>query len=58
MYTQRLRARVDADSTLIIPGKLGHIYQYDDHSLAVIVMPFLFPTNPLLDFHSEDVGEA
>ena len=38
--THRLKTRVDADSTLIIPGKFGHIYQYDDHRLAVIVMPF------------------
>jgi hypothetical protein len=35
----RLRTRLDTDGTLIIAGKLGHIYQYDDYRLAVLVMP-------------------
>jgi hypothetical protein len=35
----RLKTRTDADGTLIIPGKFGHIYQYDEHRLAVLVLP-------------------
>lgn len=35
----RLKARTDADGTKIIPGKLGHIYQYGDGVLGVMVMP-------------------
>jgi hypothetical protein len=35
----RLKSRMDSDGTLIVPGKLGHIYEYDGHSLAVIVIP-------------------
>ena len=35
----RLRTRLDTDGTLIILGKLGHIYQYDDHRLAVLITP-------------------
>lgn len=38
-YRQRLKTRVDSDGTLIIPGKLGHIYQHDKQHLAVLVMP-------------------
>jgi hypothetical protein len=34
-----LKTRVDVDGTLIIPGRLGHIYQYDHHTLAVVVIP-------------------
>jgi len=34
----RLRTRLDTDGTLIILGKLGHIYQYDDHRLAVLIL--------------------
>src|SRR5262249_43354914 len=37
--TKRLRTRVDVDGTLIIPGRLGHIYQNDHHILAVVVIP-------------------
>jgi len=36
---ERLKTRVDADGTLIAPGKLGHIYEYDDQHLAVMVVP-------------------
>lgn len=36
----RLKTRVDADVTKIIPGKLGHIYEYDDEgNLGVMIMP-------------------
>jgi hypothetical protein len=38
-HTNRLKTKIDADGTLIIPGKLGHIYQYDHHSLGVVVVP-------------------
>src|SRR5215472_11291335 len=37
--TNGLRTKIDADGTLIIPGKLGHIYQYDHHRLGVVVVP-------------------
>ena len=37
--TKGLKTRVDVDGTLIIPGKLGHIYEYDHHTLAVVVVP-------------------
>jgi hypothetical protein len=36
---QRLRTRVDEDGTKIILGKVGHIYEYDDNRLGVIVIP-------------------
>jgi len=36
---ERLKTRIDADGTLIAPGKIGHIYEYDDHHLGVMVMP-------------------
>jgi hypothetical protein len=36
---QRIKTRVDSDGTLIVPGKLAHIYRYDEHSLGVLVMP-------------------
>jgi hypothetical protein len=35
----RLKTRVDADGTLTVPGKSGHIYTYDDGVLGVMVMP-------------------
>ena len=34
----RLKTRLDTDATLIIQGRLGHIYQYDEHRLAVLVI--------------------
>jgi len=34
-----LKVRVDEDGTKIIPGRHGHIYQYDDNLLGVMVMP-------------------
>ena len=37
--TERLKTRVDADGTYIIPGKFGNIYQYDEDRLAVMVIP-------------------
>ena len=37
--TNRLKTKIDADGTPIIPGKLGHIYQYDENRLGVMVMP-------------------
>jgi hypothetical protein len=37
--TERLRTRIDADGTLIIPGKFGNIYEFDNRSLAVMVIP-------------------
>jgi hypothetical protein len=37
--TNRLKTKIDADGTLVIPGKLGHIYQYDENRLSVMVMP-------------------
>lgn len=36
---ERLKTRIDADGTLIALGKLGHIYEYDDQHLGVIVIP-------------------
>lgn len=35
----RLKWRVDEDGTKILPGKLGHICEFDHHSLAVVVVP-------------------
>lgn len=35
----RLRTRIDTDGTKIIPGRVGHIYEYDDDLLGVMVMP-------------------
>jgi len=35
----RLRTRVDDDLTTIIPGKVGHIYEFDDKLLGVTVIP-------------------
>ena len=35
----RLRTRVDEDRTKVIPGKLGHLFEYDDDLLGVMVMP-------------------
>jgi hypothetical protein len=37
--TNRLKTKIDGDGTLIIPGKLGHIYQYDHWNLGVMVVP-------------------
>jgi len=37
--TNRLKTKIDTDGALIIPGKLGHIYQYDENRLGVMVMP-------------------
>jgi hypothetical protein len=36
---RKLKTRVDDDGTVIVPGKLGHIYQYDHHHLGVVVVP-------------------
>jgi hypothetical protein len=36
---QRLKTRVDDDGTRIIPGKYGHIFEYDTGQLAVMVIP-------------------
>ena len=35
----RLKTRIDDDLTKIIGGKVGHIYEYDDEHLGVIVIP-------------------
>ena len=35
----RLKTRVDEDGTTIIPGKIGHIYEYDGETLGVMIMP-------------------
>lgn len=35
----RLKTRVDDDLTKIIPGKVGHIFEYDDELFGVMVMP-------------------
>jgi hypothetical protein len=35
----RLHTRIDEDLTKIILGKVGHIYEYDDNHLGVIIMP-------------------
>jgi len=35
----RLKTRVDDDGTRIIPGKYGHIFEYDTGQLAVMVIP-------------------
>jgi hypothetical protein len=37
----RLKTRLDEDGTKIIPGKRGHVYQYDGGLLGVMVMPDL-----------------
>lgn len=37
--TQRLKVRLDADGTLIVPGKFGRIYEYDHCSLGVMILP-------------------
>ena len=37
--TARVKTRMDADGTLIVPGKFGNIYQYDEGRLAVMVIP-------------------
>src|SRR5262245_27127903 len=34
-----LKIRVDEDGTKIIPGRHGHIYQYDNDFLGVMVIP-------------------
>ena len=34
----RLKVRLDEDTTHIIPGKMGHIYEYADDLLGVMVM--------------------
>src|SRR5208337_5689775 len=36
---QRLRTRRDTDCTTIIPGRLGHIFEYDLGQLGMLVMP-------------------
>jgi len=35
----RLKGRVDEDGTWIIPGKYGHIFEFDTGQLAVMVIP-------------------
>ena len=35
----RLHTRLDDDQTTIVPGKYGHIFDYDDDSLGVLIMP-------------------
>lgn len=35
----RLRTRVDVDSTKIIPGKDGHIFEVADHLLGILLIP-------------------
>ncbi len=35
----RLKTRVDDDLTKIIPGKFGHLFEYGDDVLGVMVMP-------------------
>ena len=35
----RLKTRIDEDVTKIIPGRMGHIYEYDDQLMGVIVVP-------------------
>lgn len=37
----RLKTRIDDDLTKIIPGKCGHLFEYDDDLLGVMVMPNL-----------------
>ena len=37
--SHRFKTRVDSDLTTIIPGKVGHIYEYDDDLMGVMVMP-------------------
>lgn len=34
----RLKLRLDEDNTHIIPGRAGHIYEYGNHLLGVMVM--------------------
>jgi len=36
---ERLKTRIDVDGTLTAPGKWGHLYQYSEGLLAVIVAP-------------------
>lgn len=40
-----LKMSRDKDGTLIAPGKFGHVYQYDHHSLAVVVIPSITRKN-------------
>jgi hypothetical protein len=36
----RLKTRIcPDDGTKTVPGRYGHIYEYDDHSLGVVVVP-------------------
>lgn len=35
----RLKVKLDAELTHVIPGKAGYIYEYDDGTLAVMIMP-------------------
>ena len=34
----RLHTRLDDDQTTIVPGKYGHIFEYDDNVLGVMIM--------------------
>ena len=52
-----LKTRVDVDGTLIIPGRLGHIYQYDHHTLAVVVIPST-PRKNYWGHHSEEATQS
>ena len=38
-HRERLNTRIDRDGTLIVPGRLGHLYQHDEQSLGVLIMP-------------------
>jgi hypothetical protein len=35
----RYRTRIDEDGTKIIPGKVGHLFEYDEESFGVMIMP-------------------
>ncbi len=36
----RVKARKDVDGTVIVPGKLGHIYEHGAGKLGVLFMPY------------------
>lgn len=53
----RLRVRQDEDLTDIIPGKCGHIYEYDDSLLGVLVLPHP-PRRNYWGFTRRELAEA
>jgi len=44
--THRFKTRIDEDGTKIIPGKLGHIYEYGDEGDAMLYGVIVIPKPP------------